>query len=49
LAIHRKEAKDYGTKNLVEGVFQKGEKCLILEDVITSGISIQDTSTNLRG
>jgi orotate phosphoribosyltransferase len=45
---HRKEAKDYGTKNLVEGVFNENEKVLILEDVITSGISIQETSTNLR-
>lgn len=48
MVICRKEAKDYGTKSLVEGVFKKDEKVLILEDVITSGISIQETSTNLR-
>jgi orotate phosphoribosyltransferase len=29
-------------------VFNENEKVLILEDVITSGISIQETSTNLR-
>jgi len=29
-------------------VFEAGETCLILEDVITSGISIQETSSNLR-
>jgi hypothetical protein len=29
-------------------VFNESEKVLILEDVITSGISIQETSTNLR-
>jgi orotate phosphoribosyltransferase len=26
--VRRKEAKDYGTKKLVEGVYEKGAKCV---------------------
>lgn len=33
----RKEAKQHGTGKLVEGPVQPGMKCVIVEDVITSG------------
>jgi orotate phosphoribosyltransferase len=33
----RKEAKEYGTANRLEGVFEEGERVCLLEDVITSG------------
>lgn len=33
----RKEAKPYGTSNLVEGGHQPGERVVVIEDVITSG------------
>ena len=33
----RKEAKTYGTRNLVEGGFRRGETAVVIEDVITSG------------
>lgn len=33
----RKEAKDYGTKRLVEGEYRAGERALLIDDVVTSG------------
>lgn len=35
--IVRKEAKDYGTSNRLEGVFDEGECVCLVEDVVTSG------------
>ncbi len=43
LIIKRKEAKSYGTKKLIEGIFEKGQNCLLVEDVITSGKSLFET------
>lgn len=48
MLIRRKEAKDYGTKKLIEGKFQEEETCLIIEDVVTTGSSIIDTTNDLR-
>ena len=43
LIIKRKEAKSYGTKKLIEGIYEKGQNCLLVEDVITSGKSLIET------
>jgi uridine monophosphate synthetase len=43
LIIKRKEAKQYGTKKLIEGLYTKGQNCLLVEDVITSGKSLLET------
>lgn len=43
LIIKRKEAKEYGTKKMIEGIYQKGQNCLLVEDVITSGKSLVET------
>lgn len=37
LVYPRKEAKDYGTRKLVEGVFKNGDRALVVDDVITTG------------
>lgn len=33
----RKKAKDYGTKKVVEGLYEPGQKVVLVEDVLTTG------------
>ena len=47
LVYPRKEAKDHGTAQLVEGVFEPGQKAVLIEDVITSGSSILAAAQSL--
>ena len=46
--IKRKEKKAYGTKKMLEGKFEEGEKCLIIEDVVSSGMSVLETVEELK-
>ncbi len=39
----RKEQKTHGTKQLIEGQFHKGQKALLVDDVITNGESKLET------
>ena len=44
LIYARKEVKTYGTKNTIIGKYQPGKKCVIIDDLISSGESILETT-----
>jgi len=46
--IVRKEAKEYGTGNRIEGRLSAGESVVVLEDIATTGQSALDAVTALR-
>jgi orotate phosphoribosyltransferase len=46
--IVRKEAKDYGTSNRIEGVFKPGECICLVEDVVTSGGALLEAVAAVR-
>ncbi|HRK27929.1 MAG TPA: orotidine-5'-phosphate decarboxylase [Chitinophagales bacterium] len=43
MVVKRKDRKEHGTKKLVEGDFTAGASCVVVEDIVTSGISILET------
>ncbi|KAH9629987.1 hypothetical protein HF086_017502 [Spodoptera exigua] len=48
MIMKRKETKMYATKRILEGIFEKNQKCLVVEDVVTSGGSLMETVSTLR-
>ena len=46
--IVRSAAKDYGTSNRLEGIFEEGERVVVVEDVVTSGGAALDAVRALR-
>ena len=48
MLMKRKIIKQYGTKQEVDGKYQEGETCLLIEDVLTTGSSILETIETLE-
>ncbi len=48
MIMQRKEAKAYGTKKLIEGMFAPGNRCALVEDVVTTGGSILESVKGLE-
>jgi orotate phosphoribosyltransferase len=46
--IVRKSAKEYGTSNRLEGVYETGEVVCLVEDVVTSGGALMEAVAALR-
>ena len=46
--IARKQAKEYGTGNRIEGELTEGQEVIILEDIATTGQSAVDAAEALR-
>lgn len=44
----RKRAKDYGTRQLAEGLDVRGLRVLVIEDVVTSGGQVVSSTNDLR-
>ncbi len=45
----RKKAKEYGTKNVVEGLYHDGQKVVVIEDVLTTGTQAVNAARSLEG
>ena len=48
MIIIRKERKEYGTGKLIEGIYKKDDKVILMEDVISTGKSILEVIEQLE-
>lgn len=48
MIMKRKETKQYATKKVLEGVYHRHQRCLVVEDVVTSGGSLLEAVETLR-
>jgi len=44
----RDKAKSYGTGQLIEGTYKDTDRCVLIDDVITTGRSMEETITFLK-
>jgi len=47
LLMIRKQVKNHGKQRLFEGLWEEGDRCLIIEDVITTGTSVSEVVNQL--
>ncbi len=48
LIYPRKEVKDHGTRQPIEGVYSAGKRAVLVEDLVTSGGSVLEAAEKLR-
>jgi len=48
MIVIRKEKKEYGTGKLIEGEYNNNQKCLMIDDVITTGSSLIESINILK-
>jgi len=48
MVMRRREKKEHGLGKMIEGCFSRGDECLVVEDLVSSGSSIMETVNDLR-